>query len=289
MACEIKKKKKMKTRCIIFLLIFISLTTATHGAEINISPSEIYFSNVLAGGYAEKIITIESDEQAGNSFSAIGLIKDWLSFESRDSMIKVIVQPPKNASLGKYVGYIVVDVISTGDQLTGAISTSTALKTTIELTDREIKQAVVKDIVIPDIEIGNPIEISGVIANEGNIKAGIDIHTKILDKDKKEVISQSNQITVFPSAISSIDIEIPNNLETGKYRADITILLDGMLLRNEIAPFEIVKKGALPEKEEVFKEKPAIPLASNIAVIIVWLFILIFVVLRIVKSKKSSS
>lgn len=281
-------------RFTVAFLIIVLFTTTVSAAIITTEPSELFFENVLSNGYAEKIITIESDGKAECSFSATGIIKDWISFEpetiltteTEPGKVKVIVQPPANTSLGIYEGYIIVDTVSTGSKLTGAMTVSTSLKTRIKITDREIRQAIVKNLTISDTQQGSPIKVLAAVANEGNIKANIEVYAVILDNNQEEVTSRSNLTYVLPSAISSIDTSIPNNLEIGEYTADVTILLDGLLLRKDLYPFKIIEKGAVPEEPVIFKEEPAVPLAANIAIILLWVFIFLFIVWKVAKPKK---
>jgi len=287
---------KLNRFLLAFLILFVLLTTTVSAVAITIEPSELFFENVLNGGYAEEIIKISSDssEPAQISLSATGFIKPWIIIEpltasvnnASPAQFKVSVKP-ENASKGIYEGYIIINAVS-GNKLTGMLTTSAVLITRIKITDREIMQAIVRNLTIPNIEKGSPAKVSATIENMGNIRANIDTYVRILDKDKKIVMTQHHsQHNIFPSAISSLDIEIPNNLETGQYWAEITILFDGMLLRKELSSFDIVeKREQQKEAMVVFKEEPAVSLAANWPIIAVWVLVLMFIGWKIVKSRK---
>lgn len=294
------KKVKLVFAILISLLIapaipaISALSVTIESTEI--TNNEVFFENVLNGGYSEKIIkiTTEGSEPVQIILSSTEPIKSWISIEpisiyatnNSPAEFKVIVRPV-NALPGKHVGYIIIETISTGSKITGAISTSNVLKTTIEITNKEIKQVVVKNVTIKNIEEGNLIDILAITKNQGNTEANINMSVNILDKNKKEITSQSNHTLILPSAISSINTKIPNNLKIGQYWANITIFFDGMLLRNEVAPFNVVEKGKMPEQEQaIFIVEPPVPLALDWITIIMGLIILAAVAFVISGSKK---
>jgi hypothetical protein len=267
------------------LLAFI-LLAATVSAVI-IEPDKLVFENVLNYGYAEKIITIKSPGSV--SLSATEPINKWLSFEPvGESDFKVIVKP-LDAPLGTYQGYIIVNTISPGNDLTTAVSTADHLKTTIIITDEQITQANVKDVVIKDIELNNPIKILVTIENQGNSYLLPYFEASILDTNKNLLyFIASQEKTLNPSSTDIHEALIPNNLAIGKYYADVKVYADDMLLRKHLLSFDVVKPGSLPaEKEEIsIKIHPApVPLSVNWAVIVVWILILAFVIWKIARNR----
>ena len=275
-------------------LVFLLLLLPTIVYAIAIEPKEIVFENVLNEGYAEKIIKISELGPVHVTLSATSPIKPWIKFEpiptsanNKTSEYKIIVSP-SNATIGMYQGYIIIDSISLGNEITTAISRSTTLKTTISITDEEITQANVKEVVVVDVEINNPVKVSVTVQNKGNIAVNTLFKIDILDSSKTQTLktAQSNQISLLPLSTNVIETEIPNNLVIGKYYADITVHAEDMLLRKHLLSFDVIGQGTLPAKEEkeTIKVYPEpIPLSANWFVLITWALILVFIAWKLTK------
>ncbi len=275
-----------------YILILIFLTSSV--SAFNIEPSELKFENVL--DHAEKSIKISSEKSLQISLSATEPFKDWITFspnsfninQNSPVEVRVIVQPPKNISLGKYQGFIVVNTVSQGNELTSSVSTAADLKTTIEITEDKIIDADVKNVIINDIEINNPLKISIKVQNQGNIELKSFFTIEILDTSNNSIKkAQSEKTSILPLSTKILELEVPHNLETGKYYTNIKAYAGEMLLRNHLLSFNVLKPGAIPPKNEssivVHPEK--IPLSTGPLIILVWIIILLFVVYKISKFK----
>ena len=226
---------------------------------------------ILYQQYSEKIIKVSSDriEPVQVTLSATEPINSWLSFEpatfpiNRDTTAEFnVIIEPSNAPLGLYQGYIIINTISEGNELTTAVVTSLDLETTIKITDQEITQAVIKDVVIQNIEQNNPIKVSVILENQGNIMISPFFQINILNSDKSQILKSavSKEKTILPSVTDSIELEMPNDLGLGAYWAQITVFLeDGWITGKQLIKFNIVEPGALPSEEKplpIFKKEP---------------------------------
>lgn len=288
---------------LIFLVLFILLTTTVSAVTITTEPNELIFENVLNNGYAEKTIKLSSDSPGPVqiSLSATEPIKQWVSFEPVTASVssasptefKVIIKP-SNAALGIYQGFLVISVVSSGSELTTSVITSIGREMKIEITDQEITQAAIKDVVIKDTEQDSPIKVSVTVQNQGNIALTPFFQINILDVTKSKILKSaiSDKKAILPSSTDVIELNIPNDLALGTYWAQITASLeDNWILGKRLIKFNIVEKGTLPSVEEkptVSKEEKPIPLTLTWPVILMWLLILAFVVWTIAKkpSKK---
>jgi len=280
---------------LIYLLSFILLVSVV--SAVTIEPSELKFENVL--DYAEKTITITSDKSIQISLSATSPFKDWITFSPKTFNInhnspvkvKVIVQP-NITKTGTYQGFIVVNTISEGNELTSSVSTATDLKTTIGITDEKIIQASVKDLVMKNIEINNPLKPIIKVQNQGNIELKSFFTIEILDTPNKTIKkAQSEKTSILPLSTKTLELEIPNKLTLGEYYANIKVYAGEMLLRKHSLSFNVLKPGEIPYKNEssivVHPEK--IPLSTGPLIILIWIIILLFVIYKISKFKHSKS
>ena len=291
--------KSILFKTMIIGIILISLSSITYGITITTEPNELSFENVLNNGYAEKTIKIMSDssEPLQLTLSAVDPIKEWLSFEPSSALvsadspaeIKIIVEPV-NAELGIYQGYIIINTVSTGNKLTTSIATAIDLKTTVEITDQQIMQAVINDMVIKNTELNAPIKASVTVQNQGNIAITPFFQIDILDANKEETLksSISDKKTILPSSTDVIELDIENELGLGQYWAKATLFLeDNWILGQRFIKFNIIEKGTLPiEEEPTIKVYPtAIPLSTSWIIIVMWILILVFIGWKIKTNK----
>ncbi|MBD3355145.1 hypothetical protein GF361_04120 [Candidatus Woesearchaeota archaeon] len=275
--------------CLIIFILLVSTVSA-----VTIEPSELEFENVL--DYAEKTITISSEKSLHISLSATEPFKRWITFSPSSFNInhnspvdvKVIVQPKNTTKTGAYQGFIVVNTISEGNEMTSSVSTAFDLRITIELTNEKITQANVKNLYVEDIEINNPVKTSIKVQNQGNIELKSFFTIEILDTSNNTIKSaQSEKTSILPLSTETLELEIPNNFDIGKYYANINVYAGEMLLRKHILSFKILEKGTLPAKKEsvIIVHPEKIPLSTGPLIILVWIIILLFVIYKISKFK----
>ena len=283
-------------KCLRYFILLILLAVTVSANEINITPSKLFFDNVLMNGYAEETIRIATDsaETVQITLYASEPIKPWISFEpsfahfnkNNPVEIKVIVKPFNN-SLGKYQGFILINSLSGKSKITSATITSLTIETTVKLTDKEITQAIIDDIIVKDVEKNNPIKVSVKIKNQGNIGISPYFNIDLLNLDKGKVLKSatSKEISILPFASDSIKLDLENNLNLGIYWARVSVLSEeGLFIGKQLIKFNVVKPGTLPLEEEiiVFKEEP-IPLGMSGIFIVVGFVILLLIIRQIVK------
>ena len=283
-------------KCLRYFILLILLAVTVSANETNITPSELFFDNVLMNGYAEETIRIATDsaETVQITFYASEPIKPWISFEpsfahlnkNNPVEIKVIVRPSNN-SLGKYQGFILINSLSGKSKITSATITSLTIETTVKLTDKEITQAIIDDIIVKDVEKNNPIKVSVKIKNQGNIGISPYFNIDLLNLDKGKVLESatSKKISILPFASDIIKLDLENNLNLGIYWARVNVLSEEELfIGKQLIKFNVVKPGTLPLEEEiiVFKEEP-VPLGMSGIFIVVGFVILLLIIRQIVK------
>ena len=269
------------------ILIFIPVA---YSVELKIEPAELFFDKVL--DYSEKYFTLTSDEAVKVSFSTAGPIKSWLSFEPRNSIIaansqveiKAIVQP-QTAILGVHEGFIIVNLVPMANEIT-AISTTTSLKTKVDITDQRIKQAFVRELSINDIEENEPINVKMEIENKGNVLISPIGKIRILDENKQEINSHDIQESeILPYAIKDIEVNIDSNLPVGQYWADIGVFSNDLFLSQQTLSFEVLEPGTKKAEPLPEPEQEIVPLSTGPTIIVLALIILMLIARWFLKHK----
>src|SRR3989339_84796 len=101
-----------------FLISILLIIQSVNAVKIDVQPRNIFFDNVLKGGYAEKELTVTSntDTNVDMNFLAMGEIKEWVTIDSKDlvlsknysSKIKVVLRHPEKTDNGIYTGNIIL-------------------------------------------------------------------------------------------------------------------------------------------------------------------------------------
>jgi len=265
-------------------MLFLAETVS---ATVTSEPNNLFFEKMLNNGYAEKSIKITTDSAKPIQIvlSATEPINKWVRFEYNSAFVsdnspaefKVMLNT-SNASIGTYEGYIIANIISSGNDITVSIITSLDIKTTVEVTDEQIAQASVEEISFNDVEQKSPIRILIVIQNKGNI--GVEAFSKIniLNSDRSSILKSINSAKkkIPASSRAAVEVEIPNDLAVGKYIADINVYADDMILRKHSLSFNVASPGMLVKEEAktVKLSYSIVPSGVNWTVVIAWVFIL---------------
>lgn len=240
-------------------LVFTFLLSFISSANIGISPANIYFKDVLRGGYAERtvIITIDSEEPIQASLSPRGEIAEWISFDEKEfevskgnpHYLKVIIQPPADMPNGNYSGFLRVTTASDSKgaegQATGIINAALDLYTEVEITDVEYSLCRAWNFNVESAEKGDEILFKLNIYNQGNIRLYPTVKIDIWDRDRISIIKQvefSNDM-IIPTTEKEVVIPVSSSdLEIGQYWVEITSV---ECYASETLTFDILEEGAL--------------------------------------------
>lgn len=253
----IKNKNKLKIGMIFaVLIVFLSFISS---ANIGISPANVYFKDVLRGGYAERtlIITIDSEEPTQVSLEPRGEIAEWISFDEKEFEVsknnpyylKIIIQPPVDMPNGNYSGFLRVTTSSDPEgvegQATGIINAALDLYSEVEITDVEYLLCRAGNFNVESAEKGDNILFKLNVYNQGNIRLYPTIKIDIWDRDRISIIKQvefSNDM-IIPTTEKEVIIPVSSSdLEIGQYWAEITSV---ECYASETLTFDVLEEGAL--------------------------------------------
>ena len=254
-----------KAMILIILIILIMMVQSVDALGVGISPGDMTFDNSLKGSTYENTLTIINIymEDMNYSLTSSGDIGEWVSFyyPNTDTQIQTVRIPansktsvfvkfqiPPDAASKNYTGELVVRSViiktdASGSQQSVIVGGSSEVR--IVVTGDQIIDGVVNGISVNDIEPGYPLKIETMFRNTGNVVATPEIKVSIL-KDG-EIIQNYiyDKTTIKPSVTEAIIAEWRTTNETipGDYTANVTVSLNGKILRSTDLPFKIFPVG----------------------------------------------
>jgi hypothetical protein len=240
--------------CIIFFQQTVSAANI-----IGVSPGNVYFNEVLRGGYAENSITVtfSSEEPTVIRFEPRGEIKDWLGYASNLTITKnnpgrltIAVKPPFDVPNGNYTGFLRVLTTSSGvggevGHATGIVQAVIDVAITVEITDVEVLKCGASSFNVNSAEKGDDIIFNMAVSNYGNIRLKPKVTVDIWDQDQISTI-KSEQFTgeeILPTKDGTVTFRVSSSdLEVGQYWVDVNV---PDCYAKETLTFDVLEPGAL--------------------------------------------
>jgi hypothetical protein len=252
----------MEKNLCLTILIILTILPLVSAANLGISPAKIAFENTLRGGYAEGSVSIVIDSEKPMSVNVepVGDIASWINLSqtnftvSKDTpqSLKVILNVPNDAANGNYTGYVRVKIHSFEEAqdgyMMGKIHSNLDLKTTIEVTDKEIIDCSVSMLQIPNSEKGDDVVLRMDIKNNGNVRISPEIIANIWDSSQSSImqIDKFTSKEILPTVKESLNFRIKSDdLPIDQYWADIQV---PKCEYSGLKTFDILEEGSLNTK-----------------------------------------
>ncbi len=262
-----KKQEINSIRIFLVIGILISVISFASCANIGISPANIYYKNVLRGGYAERtvIISIDSEEPTKVSLATRGDIADWIKFDKKEFEVsrgkpyylKLAIQPPIDIPNGNYSGFLRVTTNGKAGnfegQATGVINAALDLYVQVDVTDVQYSSCQAFSYNVQSAEKGDPVIFNVNVLNEGNVRLSPVIKVNIWDQDRINLIKEIEYAddTLIPTTEKTLSIKVnSNDLEIGQYWAEVTAV---DCYSSETLTFDILEEGALKAMGNLMK------------------------------------
>ena len=255
--------------CILCTTVVI-LCQSVSASGIGISPTTITVSDAMRGDIHEEIIGIynPNDDELGFTMQAEGDAGEWISFYNYEDetlfydgviapngkvLVRVKAEIPSDSANGEYSTTIYASTKPLdGDSTSGMQAVfRTYCTMTIEVTDIQRLSGTVDYISIRDGEVNLPIPIEIEFTNTGNVAVN-PVVSIVLQKDGAtidQITIDNTEIKTSSSGIIQTEWDTTGQ-KSGKYTADISVSLDGKVLKQKTIPFELFPVGTLTQEGE---------------------------------------
>ncbi len=243
-------------------------------AGIGLSPSDIRFSGMYRGGYAERYFTVSNpgDEDVAVNIAVTGEIERWASIDPQRfilpgkafAVFKVTVQPPGDTPNDIYTGQMMVvgKPISTLEEGASqvAVASAVAASISVEVSDVQNLQFRVEGASIGETEECRSIIATMNIRNTGNVRVTPHIVFDITDSGGRPVEHYVHDASeILPTLASAEMINIPNRPEggncipQGSYKVAVNSYAGSTLMDKSLLDLNIRPRGQLTISGELIE------------------------------------
>lgn len=241
--------------CVVVLILIPSALAIT----LTVEPKTLSFHDAYLGGYSSKTITITSDNEqvVDVNFSVSGEAKDWITIEPktdlnvrRDSPVifDVVLTSPQDVSPGTYHAQLTVFFSSRSiPTISMERDTFHTIDILIQLSATEHEGFVAENVTVFNTEVGRPLDIALVLANQGNREANPVVTIKV--RDEERVVAVNDYTTSIPALNKKrLSLAFPLEIQPGRYTAELLFVVNHALIQQELRTFEIYPQGTLIKK-----------------------------------------
>jgi len=252
----------------LLLLSFANICLAGFG----VSPPWVKNHVLLPGSRFEQTIILSRGEPEESLKAKVTIdvpeeIRSWFSIDKglefvlpkgeQQVPMKVTVNVPKNAKLGKYTGAIMVETFPEKEGGTVSVALAAGIDIDLEVTEKEIAGMIIRFTDIGKIEEGSPLKYLMRIENTGNVNTKPDrVYIEVFDQAHQSLLASGenkNLDWVGPFQTKEIAAEFPTiKLGIGQYWAEIKIFKEDQILREEKLVYEVIEKKPSPSPYSYF-------------------------------------
>lgn len=257
---------------VISTLLFIQILDNVSSAGLGVAPGQIIMNDRLKGtSYLKSIRLFNSGEEPVTfELNATGDIKTWVKmylphnlttpidnvsvYGKEEILLRFTI--PEDIANGNYNGKVNVKAISAeeiSDTTGGTVNIVFPVNISIEVTGTQILTGKVTNINIYDIETKQPLVIEVGFLNTGNVIATPLIEVTINDNSGKFVdrFNYSNTDVDIDSDELIIVEQNITNLDIGNYTAEVKVILDEDVIKQQNLSFSVLPQGTLVPKGEI--------------------------------------
>ena len=269
--------------------------TGSLQAGFGVSPPDVTNHHLVPGSRYEKTIYLVRGRPETEMTADIDVvapeIKDWITIDKglkfplpkgeQKIPMKIIIDVPPDAGYGNYGGHIKVRALPSegGGQVTAVLGVRVDLD--LRVSGEGYYDFRLKTVSIPDVEIGEPLVVSLMLENLGNVKARpAKVHVDIYNINHNSLLESGDILTTtwvdsFQTGQSAGEMEI--NLDLGEYWADVTAYKEEEPLGLHRVHFMVIPEEVPEEAVEgrgLFLNKTG---QAVLAIIIVLIILIIFI------------
>ncbi len=254
---------------ILCLLFLIPLSLAS---GIGVSPSEVVYSDVLFGGYAERLVTVYNPDEHSMSYgiSVEGQVSEWMSFDpgitfsvppQGSLQLLFMIYPPDDITTGTYTGTATISSLETAQPKEGhgmGIKAGAKIPISISVTGQESTDyevfPVTSDFMSGGSSSGSDFDFKFDIINKGNVEVVPHVHVDVWNRDQTRILKSMDfqGEDIMPTKHETQEFKLlTQNLDPGQYWADITVTIDGKVVRQDLLTFDVFSGEEMPVGEVI--------------------------------------
>lgn len=255
---------------IIFTAILVMFLPARVFAGLGISPADIVNHRLHPGqvySYTFYISRSDPEEKLNIVVDPDTPVDNWIEiFPSRKFVVEkgvkkqnfnIIIKVPTDAENNSYKGQVYIKAIPeklSEEQIT--IAEGGSINFNIRVTDEGIKDLLIRNIKIENIYIDNPLELSLLVENKGNVEDYIEkleLEISSLEKENLQQLTLADFKKLAPGETLEIKKELSGlKLGVGEYLAEVKVYSDNEVISQD----EILYKILLVEDDKIEKDMP---------------------------------
>lgn len=232
-------------------------------AAFGVSPPWIKNYNLLPGSHIEEEIILsrsdpDEDLKAKVIYALPEEMADWVSLDKGDEFllpkgemripVKVTIDVPQDARLGRYKGGIKIETIPDKEGAMVGIAIALGIEIDLEVVNKEIEGMVVRYLNMAGTFVeGKPIVLLMRIENTGNVQTRPDkVVAEFYDKYRTELLTtvEDNDVGWISSfATQEIFAEFPAKFKPGTYWTNIKIYKNDEMVREDWFIFDITERN----------------------------------------------
>ncbi len=218
--------------------------------ELKLRPGVTYRREIIISrSTPEEDINIEVTAELGDQ-------SDWVTFEPGSEFtipagegnysFFARIAVPNDANLQDYGGVIRIQGTSPNPEVTNggvSVANSVALKVSMAISNEVVEDMKVRNILIDDVEVGDPILVEMLVENTGNIDiAPTNLQLSVLNLNSESIaeLETSDIDKVSPGDTETVTARLSNTLEKGEYFGVVRVYNEDLLLREERLAFKVV-------------------------------------------------
>lgn len=297
-----------------FLLALIALFAGASAARagFGISPPYVKNNQIIPGShYEQKIVLLRSsaDEDLMAEASVVAPdIAGWISIDKSERFLMpkgqlqvpmiVNIDPPADAEIGNYKGYINVRIAPATENNSGGVAIALGARIDVDLTLTNVtfSDFIVRLVSIPDVErLGKPwnwkyiapifdrffykIRVAMNIQNTGNVEiAPSRVHLDVYDLTENkllESLDDKSMKKIKAFSTEQTEADFATKLPAGQYWAKLKVYKNNEITNTYKIVFTIAEPGALGAKARDLGYGPWALLGALILACLIILYILV--------------
>jgi len=274
------------------MVILGCLAAQTANAGFGLTPTSISADYLMRGSVVEKDILLGRNADDAKVPLQIKMtladeaLRSWIVVDKGETFtmpagaisqpVKITLKVPQDAALGKYatkVFFTAFPASSAPSQAIGAtVVTAATFDIKVEVIDKQISRFEARELHFPKIEEGQPVLVTMMLDNTGNVsvkpsKVVLELGRDKNILDKKFETNETTSVEPFTSALTTLKFD--TKLSAGNYYSKVTVYQGDKVVAEKAGLVEMLKKDSLyrGESQNIYLVRDSIKLGDTAVVV----------------------